>query len=68
MSHLSTTKTASVMYMSVESWRAINDNVMGGLSWGGIALNDEGLHLAVHAMSGFRYSGTQATSFSTLPR
>ena len=33
-----------MMNMSIEPWYAINDNVMGGLSRGGIALSDEGLH------------------------
>jgi len=33
-----------MMNMSVEPWYAINDNVMGGLSRGGIALSDVGLH------------------------
>ena len=33
-----------MMNMSIEPWYAINDNVMGGLSSGGIALCDEGLH------------------------
>ena len=44
MSHLSTIRAASMMSMSVEPWYAINDNVMGGLSRGGIALSDVGLH------------------------
>lgn len=44
MTHLSTIRATLMMNMSIEPWYAINDNVMGGLSWGGIALSDEGLH------------------------
>jgi len=33
-----------MMSMSIEPWYAMNDNVMGGLSYGSIALGSQGLH------------------------